>query len=99
VVEIEVKGLYDGGSKVISDLLLSISMSRETLGHSRTRKMWVLEVMGVSKGAAPALGPRPTTRSRHRIGQKVIEAERITIERLADMADVIRSQDVERKGA
>ncbi len=29
----------------------------------------------------------------------MIEAERITIERLADIADAIRAQDVERKGA
>ena len=29
----------------------------------------------------------------------MIEAERITIERLADIADAIRPQDVERKGA
>ena len=79
-----------------SDLLLSISMSRETLGHSQTRKMWVLDGMSVSKGAAPALGPGPTS-SRHRGGQQVIEAERITIERLADIADAVGSQDVERE--
>src|SRR3954453_3345422 len=37
--------------------------------------------------------------SRDRVGQQVIEAERIAIERLADIADAIGPQDVERKGA
>src|SRR3954471_9669250 len=55
--------------------------------------------MSLSKGAPAALGPRPTLASRDRVGQQVIEAERITIERLADIADAIRPQDVERKGA